>query len=80
MAFLCDGGASFQVQYEAHGARVTTAEGSWLLPARRSSIGRKFMSDTIAFIQDEDRAVLTGLDGGPFRNCRQQPTGLAARR
>ena len=72
LGFTCDAGISFSVVADAKRARVTTAVGSYVLKRRRSSIGRKYESATVAFIQDDDRAVLVGADGGPFRNCRLQ--------
>ena len=70
-AFLCEGGRYFWVEYSDRQARVITSSGSHLLNERSSSIGRKFSSDTASFIHDEDRAALVGLEGGPFRRCRQ---------
>jgi len=70
LGFTCDAGISFSVAADAKRAWVTTAAGSYVLKRRRSSIGRKYESATVAFIQDDDRAVLVGADGGPFRNCR----------
>ena len=73
--FVCSNGARFSVAYEEHGARITTSEGSWILPEKPSSLGRKFLSESAAFIHDEDRGVLNGLPGGPFRRCREAKAG-----
>ena len=71
VAFLCEGGRYFWVDYSNGQARVSTSSANHLLGERPSSIGRKFSSDTVSFIHDEDRASLVGVSGGPFRRCRQ---------
>lgn len=69
--FVCKGGARFLVEYQRDRVRITTSQGIWLLDERPSSIGRRFGSETAAFIHDEDRGALNGLPGGPFRRCRE---------
>jgi hypothetical protein len=49
--------------------RVTTSTSVYDLDVRPSSIGNKFSAGETTFILDEDRAVLTGADGGPFKRC-----------
>src|SRR5688500_17918220 len=71
VAFLCEGGRYFWGDYSHQHARVSTSSANHLLSERPSSIGRKFSSDTVSFIHDEDRASLVGVSGGPFRRCRQ---------
>ena len=76
--FVCNGGARFLVEYQRDRVRITTSQGIWLLNERRSSIGRRFGSETAAFIHDEDRGALNGLPGGPFRRCREASSDSAA--
>jgi hypothetical protein len=71
IVYHCSGGASFRVRFESGVAVVTAGGRTHRLPARRSSIGRKYNSDNIYFIQDEDRAVLVGAGGGPYTFCVQ---------
>ena len=71
IAFICEGGHYFWVDYSPGQARITVSSGSYVLTERPSSIGRKFSSDTATFIHDQDRAALNGLPGGPFRRCEQ---------
>ncbi len=73
--FVCQNDTHFTAEYERGAVRITTPAGSWRLAERPSSIGRRFASDTAAFIHDEDRAALNGLPGGPFRRCREAAGG-----
>ena len=68
-AFICEGGTSFQVRFSNDHVRVETMSGIYSLERRPSSVGRKYASPDTAFISDEERAVLTGADGGPFKHC-----------
>ena len=71
IAFFCEDGNSFQVEHIGRQLLLTTRAGSqWLRPAR-SSIGAKFVSEDVAFIQDGDFAALQGAEGGPFRGCHK---------
>ena len=69
--YVCRGGHIFSVEFRANEARVTTSEGSWVMEERRSSIGRRFGTESAAFMEDEDRAALNGVLGGPFRECHR---------
>ena len=69
MNFICDGGKSFRVDARDRRIRVTTRTGVYDLDARPSSIGRKYSSANTTFILDEERAVLVGAGGGPFKRC-----------
>jgi hypothetical protein len=71
-SFACQGGASFKVEYLPRQVRVTTTAGTYLLASRPSSIGQKYSSENIFFIQDEERAVLVGAAGGPFSQCEDE--------
>jgi len=73
--YLCDDGLGFGVQFFGDRVLVTTVAGSWTLHRYRSSIGTMYVSDSAAFIHDEDRAALRGLPGGPFRRCREEASG-----
>jgi hypothetical protein len=69
--FLCEGGTSFRVSFLDGRVRVTTSTSAYDLDVRSSSIGTKYSSGETTFILDEDRAVLTGADGGPFKRCHE---------
>lgn len=69
MDFICAGGTSFRVDLRDGEVRVTTRTGVYELDARPSSIGRKYSSADTTFILDEERAVLVGAGGGPFKRC-----------
>jgi len=67
--FLCDGGTTFRVDFSDGQVRVTTNAAAYALGVRPSSIGSRYSSGVTTFILDQDRAVLTGAEGGPFRHC-----------
>lgn len=69
LGFICDGGASFRVNFLDGQVRVATSRGIYDLDVRPFSIGRKHASGDTTLILDEERAVLTGADGGPFKRC-----------
>jgi hypothetical protein len=69
LGFICDGGTFFRVDVRDRQIRVTTRTGVYDLDARPSSIGRKYSSADTTFILDEERAVLVGAGGGPFKHC-----------
>ncbi|MDP8913016.1 MAG: hypothetical protein M3N39_05520 [Pseudomonadota bacterium] len=69
--FICEGGILFRVDFVDRRVRVTTRSGVHELDRRPSSIGRKYLAGETTFIIDEDRAVLTGADGGPFKSCHE---------
>lgn len=71
VSFVCEGGTSFRVAFFDGQVRVTTSAASYDLDFRPSSIGRKYSSDSTVFIQDEERAVLIGAAGGPFKRCHE---------
>jgi hypothetical protein len=71
LSFVCEGGTSFHVNFFDGQVRVTTSTSAYDLDLRPSSIGTKYSSDDTTFILDEDRAVLTGADGGPFKRCHE---------
>lgn len=69
VSFMCDYGASFTVEFREENALVHAGGNTYRLTSRPSSIGRRYGSDSVAFMQDEERGVLVGAEGGPFRNC-----------
>lgn len=69
VSFMCDYGASFTVEFGEEDALIHADGNTYRLRSRPSSIGRRYGSDRVAFMQDEDRGVLVGAEGGPFRNC-----------
>ncbi|WP_167737459.1 MliC family protein [Sphingomonas parva] len=70
--FACEAGRSFDVEY-LDGSVLVTADGTtYRLDHGRSSIGRKYHSETVYFIADDDRGVLVGAPGGPYRSCREK--------
>lgn len=69
--FTCRGDVRFTAHFSGETALITTSAGRFVLRRRPSSFGRAYGSRSAAFIQDEDRAALNGLPGGPFRQCRQ---------
>lgn len=80
LSFVCDGGTSFRVNFFDGHVRVTTSKSAYDLYARPSSIGTKYASNDTTFILDEDRAVLTGADGGPFKRCHEAQVLLSRSR
>ena len=71
LSFVCESGTSFRVNFFDGQVRVTTSTDAYHLDVRPSSIGIKYSSGDTTFILDEDRAVLTGADGGPFKRCHE---------
>ena len=67
--YACDAGARFSAHLQAHEAVVTTEHGTYRLQRRPGSIGVRFGAGEVAFVQDEERAVLIGAGNGPYRNC-----------
>jgi hypothetical protein len=76
VSFVCEHGASFTVEFREDLALVHAGGNSYSLTPRPSSIGRRYGSDSVAFMQDEDRGVLVGAEGGPFRRCSVARLGL----
>ena len=71
IAFRCEDGNSFHVEHVGRLLLLTTRAGShWLRPSP-STVGAKFVSGEVAFIQDGDFAALNGAQGGPFRRCHE---------
>jgi hypothetical protein len=68
-SFICEGGSLFRVRFFDGQVRITTRSGAYNLDRRPSSIGQKYSSGDTTFILDEERAVLTGAGGGPFKRC-----------
>ena len=69
--FECDHDRSFAVEYQDGSVMVTAGNASYRLDHGRSSIGRKYHSDRVYFIHDDDRGVLVGAAGGPYWNCKE---------
>ena len=69
--FVCEGGRTFRVHFLDGQVRVTTSTSAYDLIVRPSSVGTKYSSGETTFIHDDDRAVLTGADGGPFNRCHE---------
>lgn len=70
--FLCANGVTFRTEASDKGIRVITSEAIYELSFGRSSIGRKFASDSVTLIIDEDSAVLAGVEKGAFRDCHER--------
>lgn len=67
----CDSGASFSAQFSNGKVRIDTGERRYDLARRPASQGVRYGSDHVAFAQDEDRAVLIGAAGGPYKGCSE---------
>lgn len=76
--YACELGVSFSASFQGDEVVVLTKSGSHHLQRRSGSIGVRYGSDTVAFAQDEERAVLVGADDGPYRGCMQVGPALAA--
>jgi hypothetical protein len=72
LQYRCDRGVTFQVDIRGRRARISTSVASYDVVRVASSIGVKFSSADVTFIRDEDRGVLTGASGGPFRGCHER--------
>ena len=70
--FRCLDDVRFAVRYTERRAWVTTSAKTYQMSRRRFSIGRKYSNAQASFIQDEERGVLTGAAGGPFRRCVEE--------
>lgn len=77
--YRCAMGISFSVRFRGERATVFTRSHRYELTARPFSLGPRYGSDTVAFAQDDDRAVLIGAEDGPYRDCvktrADDPTG-----
>jgi hypothetical protein len=71
--FRCDGGKTFQGRLNERQAIINTPSYQYLLNARTSSLGMRYVGKNTAFALDEDRAVLVGAADGPYLNCRERP-------
>lgn len=71
--YVCAFGIEFSVRFS--GARaVVFADGQrYELEARPLSVGIRYGSKAVAFAQDDNRAVLIGAAGGPYRDCIERP-------
>jgi hypothetical protein len=69
LTFRCENGATFRVVFLDGQVRVATHASVYHLIVRPSSIGQKYSLGRTFLILDDDRAVLHGADGGPFRRC-----------
>lgn len=67
--FACDDGIEFSGQFQGDRAIISTRSHRYELKVRPSSIGVRYGSDSVAFAQDEERAVLVGAADGPYQNC-----------
>ncbi|MDF7775703.1 hypothetical protein P1X14_10635 [Sphingomonas sp. AOB5] len=67
--YQCAHGITFSVRVEGERATVVTRNHRYPLTRRSFSLGPRYGSDTVAFAQDEDRAVLIGAEDGPYLNC-----------
>lgn len=70
--YHCENGTFFSAEFLDRSARVTTLRQSYLLEQRPSSIGRKYSTGNVFFIQDEDRGVLVGAADGPYQRCAER--------
>lgn len=69
LAYECAFGIGFSVRFDGKRATVITRNHRYELTRRRFSLGPRYGSDTVAFAQDDDRAVLIGAEDGPYRDC-----------
>jgi hypothetical protein len=69
LSFRCDSERNFGVSFLGRQAWVATSLAEHKLLNRPSSIGRKYVEGDTVLILDENRAVLRGAEGGPYRNC-----------
>jgi hypothetical protein len=69
LSFRCENGAAFRVAFLDGWVRVATRVREYHLIVRPSSVGRKYSLGRTFLILDDDRAVLHGAEGGPFRRC-----------
>jgi hypothetical protein len=71
--YACAFGVEFTVRFSGTRAIVLADGQRYELEERPLSVGVRYGSDTVAFAQDDDRAVLVGAAGGPYRDCVQLP-------
>jgi hypothetical protein len=69
LTYECAFGIGFLVRFDGKRATVVTRNHRYELTRRPFSLGPRYGSDTVAFAQDDDRAVLIGAEDGPYRDC-----------
>lgn len=74
LAYECAFGIGFSVRFNGKRATVVTRNHRYELARRPFSLGPRYGSDTVAFAQDGDRAVLIGAEDGPYRHCLEVGT------
>lgn len=72
--YACALGIEFSVRFSKARAVVLAQGRRYELEARPLSVGIRYGSDTVAFAQDGDRAVLVGAAGGPYHDCVALPS------
>lgn len=68
--FLCEDGRAFSASFRPGEATVSVGGTRLRLAQRPFSFGDRYGRGEAIFIRDGDYAVLRGVPGGPFRNCR----------
>ena len=76
--YVCAFGVEFSVRFRAERATVLAHGRRYELSSRPISVGVRYGSGKVAFAQDEDRAVLIGAAGGPYRDCIERPASPLA--
>jgi len=68
--FRCEDGRTFSVTFVGDKAQVRAGSQIYDLRRRKSSVGIRYGSNTVAFAQDGSDAFLVGTPDGPYRGCR----------
>jgi hypothetical protein len=76
----CVSARSFVADLWPANAIVVVPGQRYRLSARPTSFGLRYVSDQVALALDQDRAVLIGAAGGPYRGCKvsRPPRRLAS--
>ena len=71
-AYACAGGKSFTAAYDLAGdqALVRAGDRTWRLPHVRSASGARYARGGVELFSKGDAATLTGVPGGPYRDCK----------
>jgi hypothetical protein len=71
--YICASGGEFSVRFSG-GRAIVLADGKrYELEKRSLSVGIRYGSSSVAFAQDDERAVLVGAPGGPYLDCIEIP-------
>jgi len=71
-AYACAGGNSFTAAYDLAGDKVVVraAERTYSLPHVPSASGAKYARGGVELFSKGDSAMLTGVPGGAYRDCK----------